>query len=237
MCNILVDASTGQVLPVYERGLDFDAVEGEALRASILTSLQPGDWVVFSGSLPSGLEGSFLASLVTDAKAKGALTAVDASGEALIAAHLSAPTLLKINNEELAELTNSPVDRFACLDEVGKALLSEVSPAIPLAAVTLGPRGVVSRCGNTVFHHADGHLEVRNPVASGDILLGGLLAVLADKSPLLGTTPTFSDDDVDAAVRLGMSWAGSNCLHDFPHVELAEAERHATTITRSRLPI
>lgn len=233
ICTIAVDKGAGHTYPLYENGLEFDSASQNALQDSIVSHVSAGDWVVFSGSLPAGMGTDFIDAVVGACKSKGVFTAIDTNGDALVAAHEATPTMLKINDEELAQLTGSAAGRFDDPDEVAKALLHEVSADIPIVIITLGGRGAIARAGGELTQYTGESLHAVNPVASGDIFLGGLLSVVANESaPKLGDALEDASGMLPKAVRRAMSWAASNCMHDFPHIDDAEAQGFEASITQ-----
>jgi len=233
-CNIVVEARTRKSYPIYEDGLQFSASDRERLGAAVTDGIGAGDWVVLSGSMPPGLRADFVAGVVRECRAANAQIVVDTSGPALVTAEEAGPTILKVNDEELSEA----FDGAACdtTEQVASILRERVNQAIPLVIITRGARGTVARAGATVVELQGESISARNPVASGDIFLGNLVARLAqDRTRLDALSPGTADpaqtvERVISAVREAMSWAASNCLHDVPFVDLAEAADYARSI-------
>ena len=136
--------------------------------------VQPGEWsaflahltglveglgarvVVASGSLPPGLPGDAYAEVVRAARGGGALSIVDTSGDALLAALAAGPDLVKPNRDELREVT-----REHDLVAGARALLARGARAVVVSA---GADGLVA--GEPVRRGAPGcarHRARREP--------------------------------------------------------------------------
>ncbi|MCC8180760.1 MAG: PfkB family carbohydrate kinase, partial [Planctomycetes bacterium] len=76
----------------------------DALRYRLDKLVENGDIVVLSGSLPPGVADDLYASLIIQLRFKGAVTFLDASGEALANGLAAGPNLAKPNREELRAL-------------------------------------------------------------------------------------------------------------------------------------
>ena len=128
---------------------------------------------------------------------------VDTSGAALKAAFSVQPDIVKINDEELTELTGCPVE----IAEEAAKLLKEYTK-IPYFIVTMGGKGVVARLKDDVFQLTFPTIHVKNPIASGDFFLGSLCHALESRGRV----------DREAVI-CACAYATANCLQWTPKVD------------------
>jgi len=144
--------------------------------------------LVVSGSLPRDTDPTVVARWVTTARRRGALSVVDCSGTALLAAASAGATVCKPNREELLEATGTDDERSGALRLLG------------LGATVV----VVSRGSDGIAAHTTEHvLEVPavpgvsgNPTGAGDAATAGLVGVLVDV--LVGAGLSAPDGSVPA---------------------------------------
>lgn len=200
-CTIYVETSSQEVYLFYEQGLELTADLLERFTQQLEDSLQPGDTLVFSGSLMKGMPADYIKYFIE--KFPEVATIVDTSGSALEAAYASRPSLIKINNEELKEL-------YPDLDEENpEAILSLLKEEVPHEhmIITMGGKGSLAKIGQRFFHVQSPRIQAINPIASGDFYLGVLV-----KGLIKGEAP-------EVYLREAAAYATANCLNYFPEVE------------------
>ncbi|GGE29649.1 1-phosphofructokinase family hexose kinase [Streptococcus himalayensis] len=207
-CTIMIDTVKKKTYLLYEAGFDLDQELLNQFTENLLSAVQSGDTVVFSGSLMKGMPEDYIAQVAASLPEQVDLV-VDTSGAALISALTAQPKVLKINDEELAEMTGSSTETA---EEVA-ALLKEYQE-IPFFIVTMGGKGVVARLQEDVFHLTFPKIDLKNPIASGDFFLGSLCFALANRGKV----------DREAVIR-ACAYATANCLQWTPRVEMADVER------------
>jgi 1-phosphofructokinase len=172
----VLDPTTGQQTEINERGPSVSSKELELFRDKLLYLAQGASIVVFSGSLPPGVEPDAYASLIRELHKQNVLTIVDTDGEPLRLAMRAEPDVVSPNMLEAEELVghefNDDEDRTIAVREM----------------VQLGAREAIMTVEDGCFASvlADGapHLhrvwiEPREPVAtvgSGDAFLAGYVA-------------------------------------------------------------
>lgn len=207
-CTIMVDTESRKNYLVYEAGFELSEELLEHFTTKLLSHVQSGDSVVFSGSLMKGMPDDYIAQ-IGRLLPEDVNLVVDTSGAALEAALPAKPKVVKINDEELAELTGCPVETA---EEAAK-LLKEYTK-IPYFIVTMGGKGVVARLQDDVFQLTFPAIHVKNPIASGDFFLGSLCHALESKGRV----------DREAVIR-ACAYATANCLQWTPKVDLADVKR------------
>lgn len=162
--------------------------------------------VVFSGSLRPGLAPDFYAKLIELAKSCGLLTILDTGGDALKSGVAAGPFLVKPNLTEARELIGM---EHGVPDEGEEAYLTQAAAALASRIASYGPQVVVLSMGKlgAVMHHQgrtwSGRVridDVRNPVGSGDSMVGGMAWALA------------RGQDILEAFKLGVACGAANAL-------------------------
>ncbi|MER5711639.1 hexose kinase [Streptomyces sp. NPDC002122] len=131
--------------------------------------------VVLAGSLPPGLPDDTYAGLVETARAAGAVTVLDTSGPALLAALTARPDVIKPNAAEIIEATGG--------SDLAQAAAELQARGARAVAASDGPRGLyaVTRDGR---HRAVPPARLRgNPTGAGDACVAALAAGLAAGVP------------------------------------------------------
>jgi len=222
-CTIL-ETRTGTVTHVQTPG---QPAPMEAIDESIqdLThQIQPGDWVVLSGSVPPGAPANIYAEIIQRCRKRGARIALDASGEPLQWGAEAGPDLLKANQAEAEELTGVTADTVEAAHEAARILFRRFH--IPLIALSMGKRGLLAGANDEWLHlyvplQAE---EVRDTVGCGDAMLAGLVH---------GLNLGFEEE---AVFRYGIACASAAALRIGPACfEWADMERMLTGVEVTEL--
>lgn len=177
--NVSLVEPDGTVTKINEPGPVMTTVEVAELLAVTADLAGGADWVVSCGSLPSGAPDDLHAEVVRRARAAGSRTAVDTSGDPLLAAVAAGPDLVKPNHDELAQAVGGPITTLG--DTVAAARQLQARGARAVLA-SLGPDGAVLVGPDGVWHAT---CPVDRPVSSvgaGDATLAGYLTA-ADRAP------------------------------------------------------
>jgi 6-phosphofructokinase 2 len=140
------------------------------------------DYVVISGSLPSGVQAQFISLLISMYKLKGSRVVVDTSGDSLKAAVEEGVFLLKPNLGELASLVGKDALEDADVDAAAKAIIAQGKAS--LVIVSLGARGAILYSENEKIQMAPPVVKVRSIVGAGDSMVAGILSVLVKQGPI-----------------------------------------------------
>lgn len=171
-CMALVEPD-GRITEILEEGEPVPASVRDELDRVLRNIAATGDAVVCTGSLPRGFADDYYAAL---AQSLDRPCLVDASGDALRAASMASPYLLKPNRDEAAQLAGYPVDTLAAAARLVRDLRER---GVRHPVVTLGALGAVGIGEDTDVWHAELQVEaVRNAVGSGDCFLAGLTVAL-----------------------------------------------------------
>jgi len=172
----VVDPVLGSHTDINEPGPLLSAEAVEAVGRKLIGDLSPGDWVVFSGSIPTGVSKGLYGQWIGRARARGALTVLDADGEAFAQGLAAGPDLVKPNRAELEAWTGRPMandqDLFAAVRRLREAGARTV-------AVSLGSEGAWLFQGEGAWYAPGLNVVAKSTVGAGDALVAGLTWGLA----------------------------------------------------------
>ncbi|MEW6032113.1 MAG: PfkB family carbohydrate kinase [Bacillota bacterium] len=200
-CPTIIDPVSGRVTEIREPGPPVGEGEVRAFAAhfdsllgsGVIVPRSPGPSaparpavVALSGSLPPGAPPDLYARLIGLAAARRIPCVLDASGEPLRVGAEAGPWAVKINREELLELTR-PGDGETPPGGEGKdeaalvaGLARLVAGGVTLAVVTRGVEGLLASDGRAVWRaRPPAGLRVVQPVGSGDAATAALVVRLA----------------------------------------------------------
>ncbi|WP_207422461.1 1-phosphofructokinase family hexose kinase [Desertivirga brevis] len=174
---IVVETSTNQQFRFGMPGTEVTGEEQEHILNS-LNSLSPfPEFIIVSGSLPPGIEASFLRDIVKVAKEKGAKIIADTSGDALSQMVEEGVFLLKPNLGELANLTGIESLDNDSADEAAQQLIAQgKTEAI---VVSLGPQGAYLVTKDITKLIPAPTVKKLSTVGAGDSMVAGMVSVLA----------------------------------------------------------
>jgi len=169
----VIDDATGVATKLNEPGPAMSPAALAEMEQLLLSRVAPGDWYVFSGSLPPGAPVDTYARLIAVLHERGALTALDTSGEALAWGCRAGPDLVKPNEYEAAELlpsdaTQDWVQRVAAIRALGPQRV----------LLTRGAAGALWADAEGVWAGAAPAIHEVNNVGAGDAALGGAVYAL-----------------------------------------------------------
>lgn len=164
--------------PVWQQTTDINfpgVVPSGADVAALRDSIQAlsADWFVLAGSLPPGVDPAIYRDLTRMLKERGALVAVDASGEPLRLAVEAKPDLIKPNIHELEELVGHSV---GAPSEVAAAAAELVRQGIGCVVVSLGADGACFATSEGSILAVPPAVEIRTTVGAGDAMVAGILS-------------------------------------------------------------
>jgi len=140
-------------------------------------------WVCLGGSLPEGVPVDAWRTLVAALRALPVRILLDADDEPLRLGLEAGPHLIKPNLAEASRLLGRPVagveDSFAAAAEL-RALLAARGAEDPAVIISMGAEGAVAVTAAGSWQAPAIPVDVRSTIGSGDSLLGGLLAALAN---------------------------------------------------------
>lgn len=165
-----------------------------------LSSLQTGDIVILSGSVPPSLGTDFYNRLIQVCKQTGAEFVIDTTGPALMEALVHKPLLVKPNHHELAELFGVSIETREELVLYGRKLLEAGAKQV---LISMAGEGALFITGSDVYHANVPKGIVKNSVGAGDSMIGGFVGTYVLNGDILeafrtgvasGSATAFSDD-------------------------------------------
>jgi 1-phosphofructokinase family hexose kinase len=185
--NIVVrEAHSDHYIKVNEAGPLVTQDEWERFMEQVRERVQEGDIWVLAGSLPPGVPADFHARLIALLQQRGARAFLDSSGEPLCHGCAAAPTLVKPNALEAAEVTGCETDCSgpARLPEALQAARCLLDKGIEFVALSLGAEGMLLASHKEAVWAWPPALTAGNPTGAGDALLAGIVWAMVEGLPL-----------------------------------------------------
>lgn len=179
----LVDPVSGTQTDINEAGPPVGERELRELEDRLFATAAPGDFLVLTGSIGTGVPSDIYARWIVRARASGIRTLIDADGEALRHGVAAFPDLVKPNQEELGRLVGRDIATAADALSAARGL---IGAGVGRVVVSLGPNGAVFAQADQAWL-ADGLVvEARNTVGAGDAMLAALAAAWEAGADLQG---------------------------------------------------
>ena len=193
----IVDLNKGIHTMLSNRGPETDPRHLVELRHRMRKHITGQSWVIIGGSIPPGLEPRTHAELIAFAKERGALTVLDADGEALALGIEAKPHMVKPNVRELQRLLGR---RLTKMSEILAAAEQIHHKGIEIVVASEGTEGAIAVSREDRWRALCPKVEVVSAVGSGDALMAGLVHVLSQGGSL------------KEALRLGTAAGVATCL-------------------------
>jgi len=171
------ETSTGKQFRFVLQGPELSEPEWRLCLALVADSIQPGGYVVASGSLPPGVPEDFYAEVARLAREQNARCVVDASGPALAAALAEGVFLVKPSRRELGLHFGTTLDSQQRELDAAMALVADGSAEH--VALTLGGQGAVLASKEGTLRLAVPQVQVQSTVGAGDSFLAAFVLRLA----------------------------------------------------------
>lgn len=196
-CCINVLASDNTTTEFLESGQEVSRAVVDALFERVGTISQKANVITFNGSLPKGMKSEDYVTLIEMSKACNIPVILDTSGDALIKGVTAKPTMVKPNENELAQLTGRPTTDIPEIKRAAKALHAL---GIDTVVVSLGAKGALMVCNEGVFQATPPAIKPINTVGSGDTLVGTFAVSMERK------------EDRAQTLAFAIACATANCL-------------------------
>lgn len=179
----------GNQTEILENGPEVSEKELDSFFKKYKQLLSEVELVTISGSLPQGINKNYYSTLIKEANRQSVKVLLDTSGESLSKAieGTSKPFLIKPNEEEIGQLLGQKIDS---LENVQKALNSDLFSNIEWVVVSLGEYGAIIKHKNNIYKVTIPKVEVINSVGSGDSTIAGLAHAIHDKESAEGIIKT-----------------------------------------------
>lgn len=180
-------------------GAPLDGSVIERIEDEIFCEIREGDFVTFTGSVPSGVSRLAICDLLTRARDRGARLVIDSRSLTLDEVISLSPFLIKPNEHELHTMTSCDT---SSLDAVLTCARGIVARGVRNVLVSLGERGAVLVTSDGAFTAVPPRIVARSTVGAGDSMIAGFLA--AQKSGL-------SSGD---ALALAVAYGTAACMQE-----------------------
>lgn len=211
--NMIYAHDTHEIL---EPGPVITPKEWEDLQGKVVQLASISKWMVFSGSLPQGLDETAYAQLILMLKKEGVNVIVDTSGAVLAASIDAQPYMIKCNQMEYAYLYSRET---MTVDQILESLPNQ-SQGIEWFVVTMGSKGAIIKNGKNIYKATPPAIQVKNTVGSGDAFTAGLVAGLyaghhPEQAIILATASACAnaEEDVAGCIRVKRVHALKSKVH------------------------
>ncbi|MDO9573056.1 MAG: 1-phosphofructokinase family hexose kinase [Candidatus Omnitrophota bacterium] len=140
------------------------------------------DYIVASGSLPSGVSVDFYARVARIGKERGSRVIIDAPSENLKPVLQEGVYLIKPNIREFRELFGEEIKEESQIKEKARAIVE--SGQSEVVVISLGAVGVITAFDKTVEHIVPPTVPVISKVGAGDSMVAGIVLSLARGMPV-----------------------------------------------------
>jgi 1-phosphofructokinase/tagatose 6-phosphate kinase len=180
----VVDPTGGSYTEINEWGPQVEPEELAMLLEKVDYLARGADFVVFSGSLPRGVEAGFYGETIRDLNRRHVRAVLDCEGEPLRLGAEAEPYLVSPNQREAEGLVgqelNDQEDFVMALERV-----ADMGARNVLITSETGCFGLFREERRRLLFHAEApQLEPISVVGSGDVLLAGFLAARVAEDPL-----------------------------------------------------
>ena len=178
--NLKIIDANGALTEINEPGAFIDENEISALTDKVIALAKPDNIFVFSGSIPKGVPTDIYAKLINAARKKGAISFLDADGEAFRAALKEKPDFIKPNLYELKQFFG--VDKDLTLKETAALCQEIIKTGVKAMALTMGADGALFLCESEVLFARGLKVQVRSTVGAGDSFVGAYAYAFGQKT-------------------------------------------------------
>ncbi|MGM7719751.1 1-phosphofructokinase family hexose kinase [Metabacillus sp. Hm71] len=220
ICSIIVDQTLRQAHLINESGPKVDRKEKNQFIENLVNQVNQEDYVIFSGSLPGGIDSDFYYNLIDLLEKKGAKCILDSSGVPLTEGVKAEPWLTKVNEFEFLELVDKKDQKPT--EEVIVSELKTLSNHENFI-VTLGGKGTIAKFDHEIYKIVLPKIQVTNATASGDIFLGALVKELN------------RSETIEEALRSASAYSLTNCLYWYPKIGVEELDFYTKQIDITKL--
>ena len=144
----------------------------EQLKQMVFKNVERTSILVFSGSVPKGVNKSIYAEWIKTAKQFGAKTILDADDELLKYGIEAGPYLVKPNIHELEKLAGKRLQSNREIEEFARSLMADFG--IEIIAVSLGEKGAIFLNKEASIFAEGIKVNVKSTVGAGDSMVGAL---------------------------------------------------------------
>lgn len=176
-CINILDQGYGST-EYLEPGCEVSPDEEQQFMQMYPEIIRDSDVVTISGSIPRGMKKNIYGRMITIARSMGKAVILDTSGETLRQAIRCCPTMVKPNQDEIAQLFGI---RIHCMQDVIQCAKKIRDTGVPYVVISLGKDGALLVCEEGIFQGRPPRVEVVNTVGCGDSMVGAFAVALERK--------------------------------------------------------
>ncbi len=167
---------------IREIGFKINKKNISAFFEKLKNNIYVDDIVVFSGSIPPGVNNDIYYKMINICKDKGALTVLDSNGQALVNGVKANPNIIKPNLVELSQILNdaklNELD-FSNIIQTSKIIVKKakslLNKELEIILITLGVHGAICLTIDNIYYGYVQIDEAIDTVGSGDAFLAGFI--------------------------------------------------------------
>ena len=154
-------------------------------------------YLVFGGSVPTGINDDVYRVLIDIASAGGAKSVLDADRDSLVEGLKAKPFMIKPNRDEAERLLGS---EFHTKSDVARAALTLWERGIEVVVISLGKQGAMACHDGMIYHATPPEIKTVSTIGSGDSMIAGMLFAFADGA------------GIDDALRMGCAAGAATAM-------------------------
>lgn len=167
----IIDPAQKENTDINEPGPVVSEALLERLKEKLGATIQPGDLVILSGSLPAGADRGLYGMWTAYFRSLGACVYLDADGAPMQAGLKAVPYMIKPNNDELAALLGRPALTMEEMRTEGKRLLDT---GIREIVISLGGDGALFISADGCYYAESLKVPVKSTVGAGDSVVAAM---------------------------------------------------------------
>lgn len=218
----VTESATGKQFRFVLAGPTLSSEDADRALVAVTALLEPGDWLVASGSLPPGIPVDFYGTVAESLSSRGVRVVIDTAEPWLGPVMGRGVHLLKPSLHEMEEILGRPLPDLA--DQAQGAMELRQRTGAWAVALSLGAQGALLQTPEGTWHAVAPRVDAVSAVGAGDSFLGGLLASLQR-----GESP-------DQALAWGVAAGTATAMSPGTHLcEAAEVESLKMLVTTTTL--
>ena len=166
----IFDRANADVTELNCKGYPVSPDKERELSETVLNTVEGGDILIISGSVPPGIEVGFYRELIIKSKEKGAYVILDADGELLLNGIEGHPDMIKPNRDELSRLCGGSVRD---IDEAIEEARGIISRGVGSVCISFGAKGALYVTADKAYWADSVKVEVKGTVGAGDSMVAG----------------------------------------------------------------
>lgn len=186
-CHTLIDKATGQTTELVEEMACPSPAEWTELASRLSDLIPTASWIILSGKLPPGAAPDTYATILRIANEQGVKCLVDSQGGPLLETLAHQPFLVKMNAEELGMTLGQPAGSDAEIENLMQTIHQRGATWV---AVTRGAEAAYLFGDDGLHRFQPPHIDVVNPIGSGDAVAAGMVHALLEGKSLAESTST-----------------------------------------------